>query len=84
MMKSKAKLLILISFLFFLNSCEDSSINKKSLNLISSYSPIDLSDISANFYKGINYGNSENNSFDIFLPFAQGVHTPLLTPFSSR
>ena len=77
MMKSSAKYLILISFLFLLNNCKDSSINKKSLNLISCDSPIDLSDISANFYKGINYGKSENNSFDIFLPNAQDK-TPLV------
>ena len=77
MMKSSAKLLILISFLFLLNNCEDSSINKKSLNLISSDSPIDLSDISANFYKGINYGKSKNNSFDLFLPNTEDK-TPLV------
>lgn len=77
-MINKTKLLLLLPFLIFLVGCNDSSSKEKNLNLVSSDSPIHLLDISANFYKEINYGISENNSFDIFLPTNTKDKTPLV------
>lgn len=73
----KTKLLILISLLITFISCGDSSNKKKALNLVSSDSQIDLSDVSANFYRDIHYGINENNSFDLFLPITE-EKTPLV------
>jgi len=68
MIMNRIKYLVMISFLSVFIGCNDSSSRKNNLELVRSDSPIDLSDISANFYKGINYGKNKNNSFDIFLP----------------
>jgi len=67
-MIKKTNLLILISLILIFISCGDTPNKKKALNLVNSDSPIDLSDLSANFYKDISYGKCENNSFDLFLP----------------
>lgn len=64
----RTKLVILISVLIVFVSCDYTSSKKKNLNLINSDPPINISDLSAKFYKNINYGKNKNNSFDLFLP----------------
>ncbi|VAX19656.1 hypothetical protein MNBD_IGNAVI01-1235 [hydrothermal vent metagenome] len=67
-MMIRTKLLILISLLIVLVSCNNTSSKKKNLDLINSDPPIDISDLDAKFYKNINYGKNKNDSFDLFLP----------------
>ena len=69
--------LIYISLLLFVAGCNGTSSKTNKLGLVANDPPIDLSELNVNFYKGIKYGKSKDNSFDLILPKAD-YKTPLV------